>query len=224
MQIIKRLKELFGYSHWCLLARKRFLAEISEHCHLENGTYYVVCGTREYLIKKGTPTDQLTSIGIPCNKGYVCVIVKSNTASKVFCAQIMMSTNEGYRYFNIKDKTTIKFFNADSEAYTYQKAIQTFSPYWSTTSISYTKEYSIERIIPSKPRNQWNLHDVYRVFYDVFERYIVYLGSTPKESVNLSISDIFYNEFPEYTLFIQKLLKHKLLPFEHKGDVLRAFG
>lgn len=216
MQIITKLKELLGYIHWCLLAKNIFLSAISEQCYLENGNYYVVCGSREFLIKTGAPEDLLKALGVPCRKKYVCVKVKSHTKSRVFNAQIMMSTNEGFRYFNIKDKTTIKCFKTEQEAESYSKAIKSFNPFWNTTSIRYTYEYSIEKIISSKSRNQWDLDEIYRVFYDVYERFIVYLESTPKETKDLIIADFIDKDYPDYTFFIQKLFDQ--IPYLINGE------
>lgn len=176
MNIINSARKLIGNLRWRIKARNKFLSLHCDNVCLSPGVYYVICSSREYLIHKDVPIFFLKSINGPTNnKSIIRVIVEKGYQSN-FQAQVVMSTNNGYRYFDYFNRTTFKPFLNENEYLKYQDALIAFSSSFSLTNKEVNKNYCVENIIDSKPRNNWCPEELYKNFYLLFDRYVLYLS------------------------------------------------
>lgn len=191
MSLFRRIRLLFGYYHWCLMARKRFKLIVKSGGLMDPGLYYIVCATREYLINTKTPYSFLKNISVPYSKPLITLKIRERyNGGYKYRAQIAMTTNNGVRYFNYRDCTTYRCFSGPEESVQYGKAVELFSPYFKLTYIKHNTVACVEHVVKSRPRSEWNTTEILRNYFFLFDRYTEYLNSTPKRSSILKIVDI----------------------------------
>ena len=187
MNIIDRIRNIFGYYHWLFLARKEFKNIKKFKVNLEPGFYYVSCNVRTFLYRKNTPKSFLEMIGVDTSKPELLAFYKKKQCKRSvpYTCDIVMTTNEGYRLYNLKDNTTLHLFKNENEANLYRKCYSLFSPFFSFTTCEMTDAYSIETIIMNKHRKMWTKEELYSIFYALLDSLTAYLQSAEKESVDI---------------------------------------
>ncbi len=180
------------YYHRCMVASRFFRHKIIEYKNvcLEKGCYFVVCYHRNYLIKYGTPLEDLKIMDADGSiTPFWCRIVpKAAAESVLFHAQAIMSTNNGLRFFNFSEGKTYRGFSSKQEAEEYSKS-KVFFPYFNSTTITANDDYCIEKIVKHQPRQKWNTEELNRHFVQVYECYINYLASTTIS--HIKVKDLF---------------------------------
>lgn len=181
------LRNKIGYFHWLLKTRHKYRKEKWSFVELEPGDYYVSCNIRTFLFKKGIPDKFLSMIGMDEKKARLRALhIRAGKDNKSkYQAQVVMSTNNGYRFFNYDDRTTLHFFSDEKERLIYQRVSHVFSPEFNVPIKEITDSYSVDSIIDNKPRRYWSEIEIKNNFYKLFEKYNRYLFSSIVKKVSL---------------------------------------
>ena len=181
MIIIEKLRNIIGYYHWLFLARKGFKIIRNYNLCLRPGYYYVSCNVRSYLYRKDTPEYFLEMIGVDISKPKLLAFcVKKQKESIDIICDVVMTTNEGFRFYNTTEKTTLHLFESEEEACLYRKCYSLFSPFFSLTISNITEAYSIENIIYNRHRKDWSKEELRTNYRMILENYSSYLRTAEK--------------------------------------------
>ncbi len=182
-----KLRSFIGYYHWLLLARRRYRKEKWDFVVLDKGDYYVSCNVRSFLIKENIPNDFLSMIGVNPSKKKIKALksIESNKDTSKYHAQVVMSTNKGYRFFNYDEGTTLHIFSTETEFTTYQRVKNEFTLFFKVPIIEISNHFSVDKIINNKPRYLWSALETSKNFYMVFDRYIKYLSTANNRITNI---------------------------------------
>ena len=185
--MLKSLISKIQYYHWCLVSRSFFRNLSNQFVYLEQGCYYVVCCHREYLVKEGLSDEILKMVGINSSCPHLSglKVIREESDSKLFRAQMIMSTHGGQRYFDFTNNETFRLFSDTNEYETYKKGIEAFKPFFKCPDLHYTEQYCIEKIIRNKPREEWSTTETVELFNSVLNNYINYLKSANKYKIDI---------------------------------------
>lgn len=193
---------------------------------LEPGWYFISRNSRCFLFHNNTPLSFLKMIGVDENKPKLyCYYQRKRKRCGFYDTQVIMTTNDGVRYFNYKEKTTLHCFNNYFEKELYQKARSFLVPPFKCTTIQVKDSYCIERLIEHIPRRAWSYEEVLKRFFIIFDKYIEYLSKTHIFEHN--IQDMLqapkeinerYNQIMESLIHSIEVYKNTKFIFSH-GDM-----
>lgn len=179
---MKKALDKLRFIHWLFVAKHRFKSVTHPNHLLEKGEYYVTCNRRTYLIMSGVSNENLTMIEVDLRKPRLKAFqIEERTNEELpLTAQVVMSTNNTYRFFNFSEGYSFRFFSCTEEAEAFDLSQKAFANFFNLTTIRYNTNFCAEQIINNKPRSQWTKEEVVSNFYKLSDCYTCYLKSTTK--------------------------------------------
>jgi len=212
--MLEKLKGRIRDFFHCYKAAKLFIGMFQEKGFLEPGDYFIINNVRSYLIKKETPKEFLKMIGVEGKGKEQCHFHMhvSQGLKSPLKAQVVMSTNNQFRFFDYDNNLTFRRFYNKEEHERYIECKNRFGPFFNMTFNSIVGEYCVDNFVKNVPRNLWNEKMMIEIFYALLENYIRYLHSADSKLV--SVKEVTASAFPE--LYDYRLI-HSILTKEVKS-------
>lgn len=205
----KKIKEIIRSFYHYYKAKRLFRGLSQEQQFLEEGDYYVSINSRTYLIKKGTPKAFLAMIGANDEKFKRWNFLhKFSCNSKNLKAQVVMSTNSQFRFFDYKNNITFRRFSSNEEKLKYDECRERFHPFFKLTCVDNVNEYCLEIIIKNKPRGEWDVTETKEYYIRLLDKYVEYLRSINNKPVFVKDTLLIVcSNLPEYMQLFSLLTK-----------------